>query len=193
MEPASGISLGGARQLGAGFTLIELMLVCAIMGILITIGVPTLMHVRNHESFTGVVADVADVCATARARAVLHGTINEVVISPANGSFTVKEIQGGEVYGRQQEPGMAPIVRRDESAGLSSTAQLSNHTAIEMLDVNFVECKDADEAYVRFFPNGTSDCFTLVIRGDRGEWRTLSLDEVTGLVTVKDTSDTSSQ
>jgi hypothetical protein len=164
------------------------MIVVAVMGILLAIGVPSLMHVRNHESFTGVVADIADVCSRARAVAVLHGSITEVAIFPQDGRFQMREVGGGEAYGREVQPGEAPP-RKTDTGGLADKAQLSSHVSIEMLDVNFIESKDALEADVHFYPNGTSDCFTLVLRGDQGEWRTISLEEVTGLAVVKQTAD----
>jgi len=50
-----------------------------------------------------------------------------------------------------------------------------------MLAVNFVEYKDAGEARVHFYPNGTCDDFTLILRSDQGEWRKISLEVATGL------------
>ena len=185
---ASRAVMGCSRRLSRAFTLIELMLVVAVMGILLAIGIPSLVHVRNHESFTGIVADVVDVCSRARAVAVLHGSITEVAIFPQDGRFQMREIGGGEAYGRELQPGEAPP-RKTDTGGLSDNAQLSSHASIEMLDVNFIECKDALEADVHFYPNGTSDCFTLILREAQGEWRTISLEEVTGLAVVKETAE----
>jgi len=61
---------------------------------------------------------------------------------------------------------------------------LSNELVIEELAVNFLPLKDADEARVRFYPNGTSDEFTIVVQR-RGQWRKISLDIVTGLAELQ--------
>ena len=53
-----------------------------------------------------------------------------------------------------------------------------------MLDVNLVEYKDADEARVRFFPNGTSDEMTLILHsGD--QYREIALEVTTGLASME--------
>jgi hypothetical protein len=41
---------------------------------------------------------------------------------------------------------------------------------------------------VRFFPNGTCDEMTLVLRSDKNEWRTISLEVTTGLASVEVTA-----
>jgi hypothetical protein len=53
-----------------------------------------------------------------------------------------------------------------------------------MLDINLLEYKDADEARVRFFPNGTSDEMTLVLH-DGDQYRKITLEVTTGLASVE--------
>ena len=65
------------------------------------------------------------------------------------------------------------------------SASLSDHIVIEMLDVNFFEMKNEEEARVRFYPNGTSDDFTIILRSDKNEWRKITLEVVTGLAEVE--------
>ena len=53
-----------------------------------------------------------------------------------------------------------------------------------MLDINLTEYKDAGEARVRFFPDGTSDEMTLIIHsGD--QYRKITLEVTTGLASVE--------
>jgi hypothetical protein len=55
---------------------------------------------------------------------------------------------------------------------------------IEMLDVNLVEYKDAEVVRVNFYPNGTCDEMTLILVSDRNEWRKISLEVTTSIVSV---------
>jgi hypothetical protein len=54
-----------------------------------------------------------------------------------------------------------------------------------MLDVNLSEYKDSDEARVRFYPNGTSDELTVIIRSpsEKNEIFKMALEATTGLPT----------
>jgi len=66
------------------------------------------------------------------------------------------------------------------------SGQMSDSTRIEMLDVNFMEYKDAEVARVRFYPNGTSDEMTLVLQSDTGDWKKITLEAVTAIADVDD-------
>jgi len=66
----------------------------------------------------------------------------------------------------------------------TSSAKLSDDVRIEMCDVNFTEYLDQDVARVRFYPNGTCDELTLILRSDL-EWRKISLECVTSLAQVE--------
>jgi hypothetical protein len=71
----------------------------------------------------------------------------------------------------------------DPNSGL--TGQFSEAIFIEMLDVNLTEHKDDEEVRVRFYPNGTCDELTLILRSDKNEWRKISLEVTTALASVE--------
>ncbi len=147
------------------FTLLEIMVVVAIMGIIMAAGAPTLFKMLHKEGFRKTVSDVVDVCNSARARAILQGTVAEVVFHPQQRTC---EVQGGAVGG-----------------GFAHSATIDDSARVEMLDVNLRECKDTEIARVRFFPNGTSDEMTLILVSDKNEWRKISLEVTTGLTSIE--------
>jgi prepilin-type N-terminal cleavage/methylation domain-containing protein len=147
------------------FTLIEIMVVVAIIGIIMAAGVPTLYKILDKEGFRKTVSDIVDVCTAARAEAIMHNKTTEVIFHPQERTCEVSGAVG-------------------KGGGLTHSAKLDDGTTIEMLDVNLLECKDADEVGVRFYPNGTSDEMTLILRSDKNEWRKISLEITTGLASV---------
>ena len=149
------------------FTLLEVMIVTAIMGVIMTMGVPLVYRVWHKEPMRKAVSDVIEVLSNARARAILRGTPTQVVFHPQAGSL---EIEG------------AP-----SGSGLS--AQFPEGIAIDMLDVNLAEYKDADAALVRFYPNGTCDEMTLILHSERNEQRGITLEITTGLASVLNEND----
>lgn len=165
------------------FTLIEIMIVVAIIGIVMTMAVPTLYRQLHPESMQKAVSDVMEACSHARARAILEGVPTELVIRPGD-----RQIQVSLASGASPEPGGIEdeaVVGRPAAGGAIFTASLSDHIMIEMLDVNFFELKDEEEARARFYPNGTSDEFTIVLHSDKNEWRKITLEVVTGLADVE--------
>ena len=150
------------------FTLIEVMLVIGILGIVLGMGIPSFYRAIKKEPMRKAVTGVVEACELARAQAILHGKTTSLVFDPMEGTFSV-EGMGGVAGAR---PGASGSGRIDDSIG------------IEMLDVNLIEFREADQARVRFFANGTCDEFTLVLQSDRNEWRKLSLEPTTGNLTV---------
>src|SRR6266436_656792 len=69
------------------FTLIEIMVVVAIMGIVMTIAIPTVYQQLHPESMRKAVSDVMEACGHARARAILDGVQIDLVIRPADRQF----------------------------------------------------------------------------------------------------------
>lgn len=186
MRPPQAPGVAGALATARGFTLMELMVVIAIMGIMLAMGIPTLYHAWHREPMAKAVNDVQEVCSNARARAILQGTMTEVLFHPREGRL---EVAGAAPVAPQPDPGSAPPEDAPPPApprsGLS--AQISDALVIEMLDVNLTEYKDAEIARVRFYPNGTADEMTLILhqQTDKNEWCKISLEVTTGLTSVE--------
>jgi prepilin-type N-terminal cleavage/methylation domain-containing protein len=168
-----------------GFTLIEIMIVVGIAALVMATAVPFIQNTLRKDPLRQAVSDVTEACSHARARAIFSGTPSELLIMPQQGSLQVTAARGGT--GEQEKspttgPDEATAVVPARSAAFS--ARLSSELVIEELAVNFLPLKDADEARVRFYPNGTSDEFTIVVQY-RGQWRKISLDIVTGLAELQ--------
>jgi prepilin-type N-terminal cleavage/methylation domain-containing protein len=157
---------GGFFGLPKGFTLIELMVVVGIIGLILAMGAPTLYKFLHREGFRKSVVDMLEACSTARSRAIMSQTTTELVFHPQQRSCEVSGGSGGGWGGR------------------ASSAKFDEDVAIEMLDVNLSEYRQAEEARVRFFPNGTSDEMTLAV-SVRGEYRIISLELTTGLASLE--------
>lgn len=173
------------------FTLVELMIVCAIIGVVLTIAIPTIYRHFHPESLEGTVRSLIEGCSHARAYAILHGVPTELVIRPLDRTFEVAQgraapavetevrLESHNVAGeewRMEDRDVAPAAKGGIFSG-----RIAENILIEMVDVNFVEHREAEVARVRFYPNGTSDEFTIILRGQNDQWRKISLEVVTGL------------
>lgn len=157
-----------------GFTLIELMVVVAILGMILAMGVPTLYHVLHKEGFRKTVSDMMQLCSDARARAIMEGVPTEIVFHPRQRSCQLVDGAGAK------KPSDLPAESTD-------AVSFGNNVNIKMLDVNLREYKDAPVARVHFYPNGTSDEMTLILEylgSGRPQWRKISLEITTGLASV---------
>ena len=179
------------------FTLIELMIVCAIIGAVLTIAIPTIYRYFHPESLEGTVRNLVEACSHARANAILSGNPFELVIRPGDRSFrvmqgasesSISEVSGPKRLDSRSVSGENWRMEDRDSSGTTSSGgggifsgRISEKILIEMIDVNFVEYRDAEAAHVRFYPNGTSDEFAIVLHGENDQWRKISLEVVTGL------------
>jgi prepilin-type N-terminal cleavage/methylation domain-containing protein len=164
LDPQMETLANGRMLLRGAFTLIEIMVVVAIMAIIMTAGIPTIYKALHKEGFRKTVSDIVDVCNSARARAIMKGTMTEVVFHPQDRTC---EVAGGGIGG-----------------GLAHSATIVEGARVEMLDVNLREYKGEEVARVRFYPNGTSDEMTLILVSDKNEWRKISVEITTGLTSV---------
>jgi len=140
------------------FTLIEVMVVVAVIGIIMAMGIPSIVRTLRKEGMRKAVGDMVDACNAARATAILTGKTSDLVIHPQEGT-----ISGGKI-----------------------NATLPESISIEILGVNFVELQEAEEARVHFYPNGTADEFTIVLKSNAEDKATkISLEVVTALTDVE--------
>ena len=149
-----------ARHRAQGFTLIEIMMVVAIIGLTLTMGIPSFVRVLKKEGMRKAESDLLEACQNARRAAIINNQTTDLVFHPLEGSFEVP--------------------------GAFEKATLPNDILIDIMGVNFIQVEKADQARVHFFSNGTSDEFTVVIRAaSDGATRKIYLDTVTALPVVE--------
>lgn len=185
-----------ARHLGLGFTLMEIMIVVGIMGIILTMSVPIVWKVFHKAALNKAIADIVEVCSNARARAILQDHEVDLIIHPRDGTFNLSSApiatttastggSNGNNANAASSITAAAVPLSMSGSGLS--AKLDEHVIIEDLDINKIPggFRDADQARVRFFPNGTSDEMSLFLLSDKGQRCEILLEVTTGLANVE--------
>jgi prepilin-type N-terminal cleavage/methylation domain-containing protein len=135
------------------FTLIEIMIVVAIIGLIAALGIPSLLRMLRKEGMRKAVGDVTDLLGSARASAILKNQNAYVSFRPADN-------------------------RLDSSIGKSVT--LPDGIAMEAIGINLMDFSQTEESRVWFFPNGTSDELTLVLHSGT-DWRKITLEFSTAI------------
>ena len=110
------------------FTLIEIMIVVAIIGLIAAMGVPSLLQMLHKEGMRKAVSDVTDLLGDARAQAILKDQNTYVSFRPADN-------------------------RLDSSIGKSVT--LPTASPWKAIGINLMDFSQTEESRVWFFPNGT--------------------------------------
>ena len=106
-EVTSRVTQHGVRNTRQAFTLIELMVVVAIMGIVLTISVPFMNHaIMGNKGINGAMRMVQEACADARALAILRHATATMTIN-ADGNINVQEGAGSGGRKRMESPDVA--------------------------------------------------------------------------------------
>jgi prepilin-type N-terminal cleavage/methylation domain-containing protein len=165
------------------FTLIEIMMVVGIMALILAIGIPAFVETFNKTPLRQAVSDITEGLGNARMLAIVSGQPTEFVLHAEDGSISVNrapQAAAGPAGGDGES------VASDESASMTPFhAQLSPDIIVDLVDVNGVDHMSADEVHVRFYPNGTSDEFQLVIRSVDNQYRMIQLEVVTAIASVE--------
>jgi prepilin-type N-terminal cleavage/methylation domain-containing protein len=170
------------RPFAPAFTLIEIMIVVAIMAIVMTMSVPIVYKVWHKAPLRKAVSDVVEVLSRARAQAIMQGVKAEVVFHPRAG---VLAVGGGSVPRPAEDATMPPAATTPAPAGSGLSAQLSDRVIIETMDINMsgIEYNDAESAKITFYPNGTSDELRMILF-DGKDRVGIELEITTGLAGV---------
>jgi prepilin-type N-terminal cleavage/methylation domain-containing protein len=180
-----------------GFTLIELMVVVAIMGIVLTISVPFMnTAISGNKGINGAMRIVQEACADARALAILKHATATMTIN-ADGNINVQEGAGSRGRSRAESLDVAGNEWRmaDRPSGGGGGARggrvemrnkypvkLPEGVGIEAILANGLDATELEMAEVRFYADGTSDEFNVVLRHpESGEYRQVWLEITTGL------------
>jgi hypothetical protein len=166
------------------------MIVVAIMAIVMTMSVPIVYKVWHKAPMRKVVSELVEVCSNARARAIMRGTMTEVVFHSDDGSFAVSGGAAAPAPGSDAQQPAAPTSGMTAPSGSGLSGHLPENVAIASLKINgirYVPRTDVDvhEARVRFFPNGTCDEMRLVFMSDAGEFQGIFLEITTSLASVE--------
>jgi type II secretion system protein H len=167
----------------AGFTLIEIMIVVAIIGLVAALGVPSILQTFRKEGMRKTLTEVQQLLGDARTRAIFSNRTTEVIFHPAEKRL--------ELADAPADAAPAPLTgspaNNPEAAPPPPNARgsvvLPDNVDIAMLDINLLDYGASEVAHVRFFPNGTCDELTLVLHsGD--EWQKITLEFSTALAST---------
>lgn len=165
-----------------GFTLIEIMIVVALMGLIATMAIPNIYQITKKEGMRRAVSDLIEVCSNARAQAILRGKAVDVIFHPVERRFEVSGLAAPASTNLEGEGGAAkPAPPPSPGTGLAGI--IPDDIVLEMLDVNLLEYSQSEWTRVRFYPNGTSDEMTVIFHSDKGDFRKITLEPTTGLAT----------
>ena len=127
------------------FTLIEIMIVVAIMGIVMAMSVPFVYKVWRKAPMRKAVKDIVEVCSHARARAIMQGTITEVVFHPKENRL---ELAGAGSAPLLRTLGRASDVRIRVISGAPTTAFERGSTTPQLLLLRHSnQCTSDDAAH----------------------------------------------
>ena len=149
-----------------GFTLIEIMIVVAIIGIILTAAMPSLYGFFHKGGFRKTMSDIQETIQSTRAKAIMTGAPAELVIHPRAGTM---EVGGG--------------VKDMGYGGWAHSAKIDGGRLWALMINNDVEhdLSQAEEVHVRFFPDGKCEEMTMLLMSDKNEMRGISLEITTSL------------
>jgi len=178
----------------AAFTLIEIMVVCAIIGIVMTIAIPSIYRQLHPESMQKAVNDIKEACDLARGHAVLNGSSMKLVINNREKQISVvqgeasrtesvplerlesKSVSGEEWRMEERRPATGPSV---------FTVKLADSIMIEGIRLNLMDYTEDEVVEVNFYKNGTCDEFSLLLLSRENERRQISLEVATALADIE--------
>lgn len=180
----------------SAFTLIELMVVVGIIGVIMTIAVPSIYRQLNPDSMQKAVKDIMEACNNARAYAILNGSDTDLVIhladkrievvpgsssssAPSTVAAPENRLSSQSVSGEEWRMADRPKGGNANAAQGPISVKLSDKIIIEALLANGEDATESETARVRFYANGTCDEMNLVLLSDQGENRQIWLDVVT--------------
>lgn len=158
------------------FTLVELMVVVAVLGVILGISIPAFRALLKKAPLEQAIHDVEGMCHQARSDAIINKRMMVLVLNDAEDTLTLQSA-ARTVMGVDAETGLETnVVEQGES--LEYVKLGADLQIIEPVDEEFV-----GRLEIRFYPNGTAEPVDLRVTDGDGSY-ILSLDPVIGQPTV---------
>ncbi len=169
-------------QRRSGFTLVEIIIVVMLIGMIMAWGVPTFVQTFKRQPMQQAVNDILEVCASARAAAILSGSPAELVVTGDAAANTITfSVQRGSI-------GTDPVTGDASASSQVSSAVLPDSITLELMNVNLQDAlqPDSPPARVKFYPDGTCQEFAVVLlERASNKRRMIRLDVITGHADLK--------
>jgi len=158
----------------AAFTLIEIMIVVAIIGLIAAMGLPSIVKALQKDGMRKAVSDVEDVFFSAREQAIISNKKVAAVFYPRERRFGVEGAAAGDA---------GTVV--NTHSGKTLVATLPDGIEFGMLDIFRQDYVQSDWARIFFNPDGTCDEAVIVLIGKGGS-KKITLEYATGMPVVSD-------
>ncbi|HIG81149.1 MAG TPA: type II secretion system protein GspH [Verrucomicrobiales bacterium] len=170
----------------AGFTLVEIMVVVAIMGVLLGLALMNFHALNKKEPLEQAVSDLEGLCRRARTEAIVKSRPMDLTLDSEGRRFELATAPHAQ---NAPDPDGLLIATVQEAVTLDQAAL---PTGVEFEIVLPEESPDSETpgvVVIRFYPNGTAEPLeALMIMSGEGVY-TLVLDPVTGRLNVRDGED----
>jgi len=169
------------------------MVVVAIIGLILAMGIPSLLMAVRKEGMRKGVSDVMDACSEARARAIYQGKPTELVLYPQERRWEIVNAPSDDdetsvedsADGSSGSGSSAPVPAEHSPWAAAASGTLPDGVEFGLVDINLDDYSESSEARVRFFPNGTCDEATLVLIS-ASEKEMIRLEFATALATASE-------
>jgi prepilin-type N-terminal cleavage/methylation domain-containing protein len=192
-----------ARRRSRGFTLLEIMIVVAIIALVMTIAIPSIYRQLHPESLQKAVSDLMEGASHARAQAIFGGSDTFLVLNMMSRTVSVStspvisestaprhdfdspDVAGNEWRMEDRHGSGGGGGGTGGAEGANFNAKISESIKIEGIRLNFLDYTEDEVIQVRFKPNGTCDEFSVFLLAPDGERRQVFLEVMTGLADVE--------
>ncbi|MGY8650777.1 MAG: pilus assembly FimT family protein [Verrucomicrobiia bacterium] len=171
----------------AGFTLVEIMVVVAIMGVLLGLALMNFNAINKKEPLEQAVSDLEGLCRRARTEAIVKSRPMDLTLDSDGGRFELATAPHAQ---NAPDPESGLLIATVQEAATLDQAALPTGVEFEIvLPEESLDSETPGVVVIRFYPNGTAEPLeALMIMSGEGVY-TLVLDPVTGRLNIRDGED----